>query len=146
MISKDLEIPVEKNYEIDGDIANKFGLILLRKGIIDSKILVKAVAAKRNENINSNENGKPKRNLAQILVEDFKYDHDIIFKEVAKLYAFSTYEFNPDEDNTEKIEKIKKLINSYSDDLKKQMVIYKVIPVQFDEKIKDKIILAAVDP
>jgi len=144
MIENNLEIPVEKNYDIDNDIANKLGYILLKKGIIDSKTLVKAVVAKRNENIHSI--GKPKRNLAQILVEDFKYDHDAIFMEVADLYAFRTYDIELEEDNTEKIEGIKKLINSFKDELKKQMVVHKVIPLKYDDKIKDKIILAAVDP
>ena len=140
------EIQTEKNYDIDNDAANKLGYILLKKGLIDSKTLVKAVVAKRNENLHSNGNGKPKRNLAQILVQDFKYDHDSIYREVANLYAFRTYEINPDEDNTEQLEKIKKLINKFSDDLKRQMVTHKVIPLKYDEKIADKIILAAVDP
>ena len=145
MIENNLEIPVEKNYDIDSDVANRLGYILLKKGIIDSKTLVKAVVAKRNENLKSS-NGKPKKNLAQILVEDFKYEHDAIFSEVAELYAFPSFEFDPEADNTEKLEKIKKLINSYSDDLKRQMVYHKVIPLNFDDKIKDKLILAAVDP
>ena len=141
-----LEIQTEKNYDIDNDVANKLGYILLKKGLIDSKTLVKAVVAKRNENLHSNGNGKPKRNLAQILVQDFKYDHDSIYREVANLYAFRTYEINPDEDNSEQLEKIKKLINKFDDDLKRQMVMHRVIPLQYDEKIPDKIILAAVDP
>ena len=121
-------------------------IYLLKKGLIDSKTLVKAVVAKRNENLHSNGNGKPKRNLAQILVQDFKYDHDSIYREVANLYAFRTYEINPDEDNTDQLEEIKKLINKFSGDLKRQMVTHKVIPLKYDEKIPDKIILAAVDP
>jgi type IV pilus assembly protein PilB len=146
MTENALDIPVEKNYDIDSDVANRLGYILLKKGVIDSKTLVKAVVAKRNEGVSTNGNGKPKRNLARILVEDFKYDHDAIFREVAELYAFPTFEFDTEADNTDKIQKIKKLIDSYSDDLKRQMVFNKVIPVKFDDKIKDKIILAAVDP
>ena len=53
-----------KNYDIDNDVANKLGYVLLKKGLIDSKTLVKAVVAKRNENLHSNGNGKPKRNLS----------------------------------------------------------------------------------
>ncbi len=144
MIDNALDISVEKYYDVDFDIGNKLGYILLKKGIIDDKILVKAVVAKRNENLNGN--GKPKRNLAQILVQDFKYNHDDIFSEVADLYAFPTYEYDLEDDNTDKLEKIKRLINTFSDDLKKQMVIHKIIPISYDEKIKDKIYLAAVDP
>ena len=140
------EIQTDKNYDIDNDIANKLGYILLKKGLIDSKTLVKAVVAKRNENLHSNGNGKSKRNLAQILVQDFKYDHDSIYREVANLYAFKTFDIDLEVDNSEQLEKIKKLINKFDDDLKRQMVTHKVIPLNYDEKIPDKIILAAVDP
>ena len=141
-----LDIQTEKNYDIDNDVANKLGYILLKKGLIDSKTLVKAVIAKRNENLHSNGNGKPKRNLAQILVQDFKYDHDSIYSEVANLYAFKTFDIDLEADNSEQLDKIKKLINKFDEDLKRQMVTHRVIPLNYDEKIPDKIILAAVDP
>ena len=146
MIHDGTEIVQDKNYDIDNDIANKLGYVLLKKGLIDSKTLVKAVVAKRNESLHSNGNGKPRRNLAQILVQDFKYDHDSIYREVANLYAFKTFQINTEEDNAETLDKIKKLINRFDDELKKQMINYRVIPVEFDDKIPDKIILAAVDP
>jgi hypothetical protein len=41
----------EKGYNLDNDIANKLGYILLKKGVIDSKTLVKAVLAKKNETL-----------------------------------------------------------------------------------------------
>jgi type IV pilus assembly protein PilB len=141
-----IEIQSERFYDIDNDISNKLGYVLLKKGIIDSKTLVNAVATKRNENINTNGNGKAKRNLAQILVQDFKYDHDSIYQEVANLFAFKTFEIDLEENNSEQIENIKKLINIFSDELKKEMVTHKVIPLKYDDKIVDKIILAAVDP
>lgn len=146
MPDKNFEIPIEKNYDIDNDIANKLGYVLLKKSLIDSKTLVKAVVARRNENINSNGNGKPRRNLAQILVQDFKLEHDLVYQEVANLYAFRTFEIDLEENNSEQIERIKKLIGAYGDDIKKQMLQHKVVPIKFDEKIKDKLILAAVDP
>lgn len=146
MIEKDFEIPAEKNYDIDSDIGNKLGYVLLKKGIIDSKTLVQAVVAKRKENVHTNGNGKSGRNLAQILVQDFKYDHDSIYREVANLFAFKTYEIDLEENNSERIEKIKKLIDKFSDDLKQKMVTHQVIPLEYDDKILDKIILAAVDP
>jgi type IV pilus assembly protein PilB len=146
MSENNLKIPIESNYDIDNDVANKLGYFLLKKNLIDSKTLVKAVAAREAENLHKNGNGKPHRNLAQILVQDFKLDHDLIYREVANLYAFKTFEIDLEENNSEQIERIKKLIGSFSDDIKKQMLINKVIPVKYDDKIKDKIILTAVDP
>ena len=144
MIDNKLEILQEKNYDINNDVANRLGYVLLKKGIIDNSTLVQAVLTKKNEH--ANKNGKPIRNLAQILVQDFNCDHESIFREVANLYAFGTIEFDFDKDESERINAIKKVVNSFDDDLKKQMILNKIIPVKYDEKIKDKIILAAVDP
>ena len=55
------------------EMTDKIGYLLFKKGIIDAETLEKALNAK------TNDQSKLKRNLAQILVEDFKYDHDVIF-------------------------------------------------------------------
>ena len=63
-------------------MSDKIGYLLFKKGIIDTQILEKSL------NVKSEEKGKIKRNLAQILVQNFDFDHDTIFKEVSILYAF----------------------------------------------------------
>lgn len=140
----------ERIFESDLDASARLGQNLLRKGVIDADLLEKALIIKRHEHSvehsRSSGAGKRSRNLAQILVEDFKCDHDRVFSEVAHLYAFKSFEIDPDADNPELIEAIKRLISTFDDDLKKLMVAKRVIPVGYDEKIKDKLILAAVDP
>ena len=61
------------------EMTDKIGYLLFKKGIIDSNTLEKAIKAK------TNDRNKIKRNLAQILVQDFHYDHDTVFREVAIL-------------------------------------------------------------
>jgi type IV pilus assembly protein PilB len=146
MIEINTDIPVLKPYDIDKDISDKLGVFLLKKGIIDSKTLAKAILVKNNEKIYSNSTGQTKRNLAQILVQDFNYEHDIIFREVANLYAFKTLDIDTEGKDKVEIAGIKKLINAADGELKKLMLSYKLLPVKFDEKIKDKLIIAAVDP
>ena len=146
MIQINSDIPVSKPYDLDKDISDKLGVVLLKKGIIDARTLAKAILIKNSEKISSNGNGKPKKYLAQILVKDFNYDHDVIFREVANLYAFKTFDINTEEKDSEQIAGIKRLINSADGELKKLMISNKVIPVKFDDKTKDKLILAAVDP
>ena len=51
-----------------------------------------------------------KRNLGQILVQDFGFDHDVIFKEIAILYAFKEITFNQEEFTDERV----KQLTSYS--------------------------------
>jgi type IV pilus assembly protein PilB len=122
------------------EMTDKIGYLLFKKGIIDSITLERALAAK------SNDNSKIKRNLAQILVQDFNYDHDVIFREVAILYAFRELDTTPDEIPEKRIDDIRKMINGAGDFLKSQMLEHKVIPFMYDDRIRDKLILAAIDP
>ncbi|MGD8306075.1 MAG: ATPase, T2SS/T4P/T4SS family, partial [Ignavibacteria bacterium] len=127
---------IESNLEM----TDKIGYLLFKKGIIDSQTLEKALIAK------ANDKNKIKRNLAQILVDDFNYDHDQIFREVAILYAFRELETRPEQIPEERIESIKKLIEEAGEPLKELMLTHFVIPFMYDERIKDKLILAAIDP
>jgi len=122
------------------EMTDKIGYLLFKKGIIDAAMLEKALNAK------ANDKNKIKRNLAQILVQDFNYDHDTIFREVAILYAFRELDMHPEDIPPYRLENIKQMINGAGDSLKSQMLEHKVFPFMFDERIKDKLILAAIDP
>jgi type IV pilus assembly protein PilB len=122
------------------EMTDKIGYLLFKKGIIDGQMLEKALAAK------TNDKSKIKRNLAQILVQDFKFDHDTIFREVAILYAFRELETRPEEIPDNRLESIKNMINGSGEGLKQQMLEHKIIPFMFDERNKEKLIIAAIDP
>ncbi len=122
------------------EMSDKIGYLLFKKGIIDSTILEEALHAK------ANDKHKIKRNLAQILVQDFNFDHDKIFREVAILYAFRELETKPEEIPPERIESIKNMMEQASDSVKEMMMKHFVIPFMYDERIKDKLILASIDP
>ncbi|MHB8579312.1 MAG: GspE/PulE family protein [Ignavibacteriaceae bacterium] len=122
------------------EMTDKLGYLLFKKGIIDSSMLEKALNAK------ANDKSKIKRNLAQILVQDFGYDHDTIFREVAILYAFRELDAHLEDIPQQKLDSIKQMINGAGEPLKALMLEHKIIPFMFDERIKDKLILAAVDP
>jgi len=122
------------------EMTDKIGYLLLKKGIIDLQILDKALTIK------SNENGKLKRNLAQILVSDFNFNHDLIFREVALLYAFPELRVNFRTLSEERIDEIKDLMTGHGDELKELLLEHQVIPYGFDKKVKDKLLLAATDP
>jgi len=122
------------------EMTDKIGYLLFKKGIIDAIMLEKALNAK------TNDKNKIKRNLAQILVQDFGYDHDTIFREVAILYAFRELDTRPEEFSSQRLESIKQMISGTGEVLKGQILDHKIIPFMFDERIKDKLILAAIDP
>src|SRR3972149_5614822 len=122
------------------EMTDKIGYLLFKKGIIDGTILEKALQAK------ANDKSKIKRNLAQILVQDFGFDHDLIFREVAILYAFRELEASLEDIPPQRLKSLKQLITNAPDSLKSQMLEHKVIPFMYDERVKDKLILAAIDP
>ncbi len=122
------------------EMTDKIGYLLFKKGIIDAEILEKALNAK------ANDKSKIKRNLAQILVEDFKFDHDAIFREVAILYAFRELNIQVDEISQNTIEFIRDKIKAAGEQAKDLMLEHKVIPFMYDEKVRDKLLIAAIDP
>ncbi len=122
------------------EMTDKVGYLLLKKGIIDTKILEQALKIKEADQ------AKLKRNLAQILIDEFKFDHDIIFREVAVLYAFKELNVRPEELPEERISEIKNMMTKQGNEVKQLLLDHRVIPFKYDERIKDKLILAAVDP
>ncbi|MGK9475382.1 GspE/PulE family protein [Melioribacter sp. OK-6-Me] len=122
------------------EMADKIGYLLLKKGIIDANILEQALKIKEADQL------QKKRNLAQILVEEFGFEHDVIFREVSILYAFKELNIKPEELSEERINEIKNMMTKQGDELKRLLLEHRVIPFKYDDKIKDKLILAAVDP
>ena len=122
------------------EMTDKIGYLLLKKGIIDIKILEDALKIK------SSDQSKLKRNLAQILVEEFNFDHDTIFREVAVLYAFKELNLHVEELPDERIGELRKMMQSQGEDVKQMLLDHRVIPYKYDERQRDKLILAAVDP
>lgn len=146
MLVNHKKIDINKYEAIYNDAPMRLGRILLQKGIISTDILNKAIASKRNEDLAHGSNGKSRTTLAQLLVRDFNLDYDLVYKEVADLYAFNTFDISHEEEFEVTIENLQKILNRYDEDIKKQMLAYKVIPIRYENDNKDKMILAAVDP
>jgi len=121
------------------EMIDKIGYLLLKKGIIDNKILEEALKVKNEDST------KQKRNLAQILVQEFGFDHDTIFREVAVLYAFKELNIRPDDLPEERVNEIRRIMSSRGDEIKAAMLEHQVIPYAFD-RMREKLVLAAVDP
>ncbi len=122
------------------DISDKIGYTLLSKGIIDFETLEKAIKVRETDN------GKYKRNLGQILVNEFKLDHDLIFREVASLYAFREIRINEENVDESRVKFIRKFVEGMPDNVRDLMIKTKVLPMRFDEKQTDKLILITADP
>jgi type IV pilus assembly protein PilB len=124
----------------DVDITDKIGYTLLKKGIIDYETLEKSLRVREGED------RKSRRNLGQILVSDFHVDHDLVFREVANLYAFRELYLADELIDDARIEFIKKYVDAIPDTYRDLLIQTKVIPLRFDEKQTDKLIILAADP
>ncbi len=121
------------------EMVDKIGYLLLKKGIIDIPLLENALKTKK-------EDSGRRRNLAQILVQDFKLDFDTIFREVALLYAFPEINMREDDFKAENLEKIKKLYESWDETLRTKMEENLVLPFRWLDAQKIKLVLAVCDP
>lgn len=122
------------------DITDKIGYTLLKKGIIDYETLEKSLKVREGED------RKNRRNLGQILVNDFNVDHDAVFKEVANLYAFREVYLADETIDKSRIDFIKKYVDALPQNVRDLLIQTKVIPLKFDEKQGDKLIIIASDP
>ncbi len=119
---------------------DKVGFALLHKGIVQPEIITKALAVKEREQ------GPKQRNIAQILVSDFNIDHDLVLREVAHVYAFK--EVNLDEKilTEERLGFIRQMVESLTPEQRELLIEAKALPLRFDEKQPEKLIIVAGDP
>ncbi len=122
------------------DITDKIGYTLLKKGIIDYETLEKSLRVRESED------RKNRRNLGQILVNDFSVDHDAVFKEVANLYAFREVYLADEVIDKPRIDFIRKYVDALPSNYRDLMIQTKVLPLKFDEKQGDKLVVIAADP
>lgn len=124
----------------DVDITDKIGYTLLKKGIIDYETLEKSLVVKESED------KKNRRNLGQILVADFSIDHDSVFREVANLYAFRELYLNDETIDQQRIDFIRKFVDTLPDSMRDLLIQTRMLPLKFDERQADKLIIIAADP
>ncbi len=123
------------------DITDKIGYTLLKKGIIDFETLEKSLKVRDSE-----DNKKTRRNLGQILVNEFGADHDAVFREVANLYAFREVYLADENIDANKIAFMKKFVDTLPDNARDLLIQSKCLPLKFDGKQIDKLVIIASDP
>jgi type IV pilus assembly protein PilB len=122
------------------DITDKIGFALLKKGVIDYETLEKSLKVKESED------KKNRRNLGQILVNDFGADHDAVFREVADLYAFREVYLSDETVDKARIDFIRKFVDGLAQNTREMLLQTRMLPLKYDEKQPDKLIIIAADP
>ena len=111
-----------------------------RKMRFDYETLEKSLKVKESED------KKNRRNLGQILVTDFSIDHDQVFREVANLYAFREIYLGDETIDDQRIEFIKRFADALPEQQRDLLIQTKMMPLKFDEKQPDKLIIVSADP
>jgi type IV pilus assembly protein PilB len=122
------------------DITDKIGFALLKKGVIDYETLEKSLRIKESEE------KKNRRNLGQILVTDFNADHDAVFREVADLYAFREIYLADERIDQTRVDFIRRFLDALPQNARETLIQTKMLPLRFDDKQPDKLIIVAADP
>jgi type IV pilus assembly protein PilB len=130
---------LEYSHELVG---NKLAYLLLKKGIIDSDTVNKALFLKQKYS----QEGRIKKNLAQILVQDLNFDHDLIFKEVSSFYAFRTVDLDVKKIPEKILTDLRNLLDTFDIEIKKMLLHVKMLPLMFDINNKNRLIFGATDP
>lgn len=121
-------------------LIDKVGFALLHKGIVDSEVISKALTVKEREQ------GLQQRTMAQILVSDFDVDHDMVFTEVAKVYAFKEIRLDETVMDEARIKFISQLLETLTLEQRNYLAEAKALPFKYDDQTADKLIILAADP
>ncbi len=118
----------------------ELGDILIDKGIIQPDVLERAVAV-----LNKEEN-KGRRKLPQILVEQFKMDRDLVYREVADYYAFRTLDISMETIDDGVLAFIRKELTSLPESIREMVHENKVLPYSIDPERPGRLLVITPDP
>lgn len=118
----------------------ELGDILIDKGIIQAEVLERAIAL-----LNKEEN-KGRRKLPQILVEQFKMDRDLVYREVADYYAFRTLDISMETVDDGVLAFIRKEISSLPESIREMAHENNVLPYSMDPERPGRLLVITPDP
>ena len=131
---------------LDGSkIKDKLGLTLIKQGLVDLETVDKAIKQKDKENAEQ-VGVRSKRGLAQILVDDFKVDHHLVFDTVASVYGFRKIKLSNEDLSPHRIDFIKKMFEPLSQSIRDYMIKNKILSFRYDNDQPYKLIFIAADP
>lgn len=124
---------------------DKLGLALIRDGLVASELIEKALKIK--EKAGGGLPDRPgRRSLAQVLVEDFRLDQDVIFNYVADVYGFKKIDLVRENHQEATIEFIKKTLDGVNIPTRDYMVNKRILPFRYEAPENRRLLFIAADP
>ena len=115
------------------------GEILVQRGIIDQDLLEKAIL------IQSSETGA-RRKLGEILVDDLNCDRHQVYRELARIFAFSEIDLDEEELSQERIQFIKGLYEGLDKEDREALIRNNILPFRIDDLRRDTLLVLTDDP
>ncbi|MFH0883212.1 MAG: GspE/PulE family protein [bacterium] len=126
-------------------VKDKLGLKLISQGFVEADVIEKALRKREEENAGT-VSRRSKRSLAQILVEDFNVDHDLVFSAMSQVYGFHEVQIGSEDTNEYRIEFMKKMFDPVSPSTREYMIQKKILAYRYDPDRPYRLILIAADP
>ena len=118
----------------------ELGDILIDKGIIQPDVLERAIA------VLNKEDNKGRRKLPQILVDQFKMDRDLVYREVADYYAFRTLDISMESIDDGVLGFIRKELTSLPESIREMVHENNVLPYSIDPERPGRLLVITPDP
>nr|MBC8276664.1 hypothetical protein [FCB group bacterium] len=130
------------------DIKDKLGQELVKRGLLTDEDVRKALKFRDRENASRRASGERRsiRNLAQVVVDEMKIDHDIVFEIVASLYGFKEYQLTNEDLQDRRLEFIRKMFEPLPQAMHDYMVKNKIVILRYDQDRPYRVNIAAAAP
>ncbi|TKJ39866.1 pilus assembly protein PilB [candidate division LCP-89 bacterium B3_LCP] len=115
------------------------GELLIDSGVIDQDLLDKAIL------IQLAETGSH-RKLGEILIEDLNCDRHEIYRELARIYAFSEVDLEREELTDQRSQWIKNIYESVDKEHRDKLINNNILPFRLDGKEKNTLLILTDDP
>jgi hypothetical protein len=115
------------------------GEILVQRGVIDQEMLDKAMLLQSAE-LDS------RRKLGEILVDDLNCDRHEIYRELARVFAFSEIDLENEEIDEAKTEFVKHIYDTVKKDERSRMLSNNILPYRVEGKRRDTLLVLTDDP
>jgi len=126
-------------------VKDKLGLKLISQGFVEAETVEKALRKREEENAGT-VSRRSKRSLAQILVDDFSVDHDLVYSAMSQVYGFREIEIGSDDASEYRVEFMKKMFDPVPASTREYMIQKKILAYRYDPDRPYRLILIAADP
>jgi len=84
--------------------------------------------------------------LARLLISEFNIPQDTVYEPLAKLYAFPSFEIDPETLDSKQVAQCRELLSKFPEDFKKKLLYHKVFPLRMMSGERDILQLLVADP